>query len=231
MATTLLTQDTCPVPFTVEYHTRGRKISMRFHPLKRMFVVRCPKGSSHRTVHAFVKKYASSMEGYVSALPEAVPLQYGSIIPILGELHVLSRVQEATLSDMPHLVIPATARTCHRLIVSTLRTILKDYIDGRIDMLLAKPVFAALNAPPTICLRDPVSRYGSCSSDGKLMFSWRLVFAPLHVIDYVVAHECAHLLHHDHSAAFWQTTRALHPDISIAKTWLKQYYSLLFSYR
>lgn len=72
-----------------------------------------------------------------------------------------------------------------------------------------------------IGFRDTTSRWGSCSSDGKLSFSWRLIFAPIEVIDYVVAHEVAHLAHFDHSPAFWALCRDLSKDYTSGKHWLK----------
>ena len=166
----------------------------------------------------------------MSALPTIIPLTYGSIIPVLGEEHIISKYGMSENSAFPTLAIPAIESRSKPLIIATLRSILQCYIQERLDMLLATPVFEAIKKTPVFCLRDLVSRWGSCSSDGKMMFSWRLVFAPRHVLDYVIAHECAHLLHHDHSEAFWHTTHSLHADISIAKTWLKQYHFILFSY-
>lgn len=64
-------------------------------------------------------------------------------------------------------------------------------------------------------------RWGSCNTRGNLSFSWRLVMAPLDVIDYVVVHELAHLEHCDHSSRFWNRVRALYPDADRCRAWLK----------
>lgn len=73
-----------------------------------------------------------------------------------------------------------------------------------------------------LVLRDTRSRWGSCTHDGRLMFSWRLAMAPPQVLDYVAAHEVAHLAHMDHSAAFWAATARLMPDYAPHRAWLKQ---------
>lgn len=65
------------------------------------------------------------------------------------------------------------------------------------------------------------SRWGSCAGNGDLRFSWRLVMAPLHVIDYVVAHELAHIERKDHSREFWKTVASLFPGYSESVKWLK----------
>ncbi|MCX7900583.1 MAG: M48 family metallopeptidase, partial [Methylocystis sp.] len=79
----------------------------------------------------------------------------------------------------------------------------------------------ALGVPPrSVRLRDPVSRWGSCSATGSLNFSWRLIMAPPFVLDYLAAHETAHLVHLDHSPRFWALARKLSPDVDRAEAWL-----------
>ncbi len=82
-----------------------------------------------------------------------------------------------------------------------------------------------------ISLRDTRSRWGSCASGGNLNFSWRLVLAPDGVLDYVVAHEVAHLVHMNHSPAFWQTVATLtDADVKAQRAWLRRHGNGLFAY-
>jgi predicted metal-dependent hydrolase len=81
-----------------------------------------------------------------------------------------------------------------------------------------------------INIRDTKSRWGSCSGRGNLSFSWRLIFAPEWVIDYVVAHEVAHLAEMNHGPRFWRLVESLSPDSAAARAWLKRHRSRLFSY-
>ena len=77
--------------------------------------------------------------------------------------------------------------------------------------------------PRRIALRDTTSRWGSCSTTGTMSFSWRLAFAPVDVMRYVVMHELAHVRHMNHSPEFWMTVRELYgPGVERAKRWLKQ---------
>jgi predicted metal-dependent hydrolase len=71
-------------------------------------------------------------------------------------------------------------------------------------------------------LRDQTSRWGSCSADGHLSFSWRLVMAPPAVLDYLAAHEVAHLREHNHSYRFWHLCRTLAPQTDAARAWLQE---------
>ena len=73
-----------------------------------------------------------------------------------------------------------------------------------------------------LSVRDTRTRWGSCSSDGSLSFSWRLIFAPAEIFDYVVAHECAHLVHLNHSPQFWQVVASLDVDAQYATRWFEK---------
>jgi predicted metal-dependent hydrolase len=86
------------------------------------------------------------------------------------------------------------------------------------------------HAPIALSLRDTSSRWGSCSAKGALNFSWRLIMAPPYVLDYLAAHETAHLRHHDHSAQFWSLTKSLCPQMEQAEAWLKAHGARLHRY-
>jgi len=73
-----------------------------------------------------------------------------------------------------------------------------------------------------ISVRDAKTRWGSCSADGRLSFSWRLVMAPENVLDYVAAHEVAHLAHMNHSDQYWAHLAEIFPDFKVAEIWLKK---------
>lgn len=81
-----------------------------------------------------------------------------------------------------------------------------------------------------IGVRDPKSRWGSCAADGALSFSWRLVLAPPSVLDYVVAHEVAHLIEANHGPGFWALVARLHPSHLADRRWLKQHGAALHRY-
>jgi predicted metal-dependent hydrolase len=81
-----------------------------------------------------------------------------------------------------------------------------------------------------VTVRDTKSRWGSCSGQGSLSFSWRLILAPDSVIDYVVAHEVAHLAEMNHGPRFWRLVERLSPGSAAPRAWLKQHRSRLFSY-
>jgi len=81
-----------------------------------------------------------------------------------------------------------------------------------------------------ISIRDPRSRWGSCSPDGVLSFSWRLILAPPYVLDYLAAHEVAHLVEMNHSPRFWRVVAKVCPSVERAKKWLDTYGNDLHRY-
>jgi predicted metal-dependent hydrolase len=93
---------------------------------------------------------------------------------------------------------------------------LKQIINNLIDSYTPK-----LGAIPSGYRITKASRYwGYCDPEGTLQFNWQLIFAPQHVIRYVVVHELSHLIHRDHSDAFWMQVAALLPDYGVHKVWL-----------
>ena len=77
--------------------------------------------------------------------------------------------------------------------------------------------------PASISFRSQKTRWGSCSSRGKISLNWRLIFAPPEVIDYVVIHELSHLRHYNHSAAFWNLVATEAPNYAVHKRWLRDH--------
>ena len=73
-----------------------------------------------------------------------------------------------------------------------------------------------------LTIRDTRSRWGSCSSAGALMYAWRLIMAPPAVLDYVAAHEVAHLREMNHAPAFWAIVARLCPDYENHRRWLRE---------
>ena len=75
--------------------------------------------------------------------------------------------------------------------------------------------------PASAGVKGYKSRWGSCHSDGRVYFNWRIIVAPHSIVDYVVAHELCHLVHHDHSKKFWKLLGTIIPDYAERKEWLK----------
>lgn len=91
-------------------------------------------------------------------------------------------------------------------------------------------VLPLINEPPVpLSIRDQKTRWGSCSTTRRLSFNWRLIMAPPASLHYVVVHEAAHLIHHDHSNRFWGLVEEMMPDFAIHQRWLKTHQQALFT--
>ena len=75
----------------------------------------------------------------------------------------------------------------------------------------------------SITIRDQKSRWGSCSSRGTLSFNYRLIFAPIKILDYVVVHELCHLTHMNHSKDFWNMVASVMPEYKTYQKWLREH--------
>jgi predicted metal-dependent hydrolase len=104
--------------------------------------------------------------------------------------------------------------------------------EARRDLSQSVAVYATRlgQRPARVTLRDTRSRWGSCTARGELNFSWRLILAPPVVLDYLVAHEMAHLREMNHSPRFWALTHELCPHVDEAERWLKRHGSELHRY-
>lgn len=149
-------------------------------------------------------------------LPQAVA--FGAALPVEGRPLTLTpaalrapRVQGDTL------LLPAT-----RPAAVTAAAFLRTLAQARLMAASDRHATALGRRFTAIALRDTRSRWGSCTHEGRLMYSWRLAMAPPEVLDYVAAHEVAHLAYMDHSAAFWGTVARLYPGFEQPRAWLRQ---------
>jgi hypothetical protein len=122
--------------------------------------------------------------------------------------------------------VAGDARHVHRRVMDFLKREARKRLEDAVRRHCAKIDVKARD----VTLRDTTSRWGSCSATGGLNFSWRLIMAPPHVLDYLAAHEVAHLIHMNHSDEFWALTRKLSNETDSAEAWLKAHGASLHRY-
>jgi predicted metal-dependent hydrolase len=170
---------------------------------------------------AFLKKHLAWLDERLEGLSPPAPFTHGAIFPLRGVLcrihaHGGRGVVTLKRGEEPVLHVPGQPEFVARRVTNWLRG------EARRDLERAVTRHAeALRRKPTrIRVADPKSRWGSCSSKGVLTFSWRLVLAPPRVLDYLVAHEVAHLKEMNHGSKFWALVERLDPDYEVARAWL-----------
>lgn len=219
----------------VEINPRARRIAVRLDPARSCVVLVRPARAPDRIVGAFVASRADWIAHHLESLPPRIAFHDGATIPYRGTDHVIHLRPEArggVWREDGAIVVTGRAEHAARRV----RDWLKSEARGALTALV-HPMAARLDVRVArVTVRDTISRWGSCSPDGKLSFSWRLIFAPDAVLTYVAAHEVAHLRHMDHSRAFWRTVMGLLEDQpekingTSARQWLRRSGTALHRY-
>jgi predicted metal-dependent hydrolase len=216
----LLPEAPCPVRW--RRSARARRVSLRICPAAGAVVVTLPMKIGRRQGLALLTEHAGWVLQRVAALAPERPLTPGATVPIGGVEHLIlhdpARRGAAGL-DGATLVVSGQPEFVPRRVRDFLRAEALRRIAAA-----ARPHAAALGVVPrAIRLKDTKSRWGSCAPDRTLAFSWRLVMAPGWVLEYVVAHELAHLREMNHSPRFWALVEARTPHRVAATEWLRHH--------
>jgi predicted metal-dependent hydrolase len=200
----------------------AKRMSLRVDPVARGVKVSGPWRVSKRDALAFVQANSDWIEARLKALPTHAPFVEGGKILFRGRLTTLLRANGRGAPKYydhgePMLEIFGSAERFD----ARVRQALKAFAHSDALAYCAPLAEKLGKAPSGIALRDTRSRWGSCTSAGNIMLSWRLIGAPPRVFEYVVAHELAHLLELNHSPRFWAHVGDLMPDWKQARAWLK----------
>ena len=209
------------VPLRMRRNPRARRLILRIDPDNGDAVVTLPKRASRAEGLALARRKSSWIADRLDALPPRVPFADGAVVPLLGSAHLIVHSPggglPVRLGDGEILVGGRPEHLARRL-GDWFRREARRHIATRVE---AKAERLGRQAG-RITIRDTRSRWGSCSASGNLSFCWRLVMAPENVLDYVVAHEVAHLEHLNHGPAFWRAAGELTEDAQTARAWLKR---------
>lgn len=226
------------VPLRVRQSARARRVLVRIDAAEGSVELVLPKRVPLAVGLGFLEARRDWVAARLALVPEHIPFSDGAEIPVLGRLHRIRHLGErrpaqmpagsgriVTIADGEIQVIGAAAHVARRVrdyLVALARQELSQRaraLAARIDRRVAR-----------VSVRDTRSRWGSCSASGNLAFSWRLVLAPESVLDYVVAHEVAHLAEMNHGPRFWRLVEQLAPDSAPQRAWLKRNRTRLLRY-
>ncbi|WP_295814585.1 SprT family zinc-dependent metalloprotease [uncultured Nitratireductor sp.] len=214
------------LPLRIVENARARRLTLRIEPGGRGLRVTVPPGLSRsREVEDFLNRHAGWLEEKLKKLPERPLVRPGIKIPVRGAPHLIvhepgrrGAAHIATRNGEAVLLVHGDLEHLPRRVADFLKREAKRDIEA----LVAKHTVTVGRRARAIRFRDTKSRWGSCTSDGVLSFSWRIMMAPPLVIDYLVAHEVAHLREMNHGARFWRLCRELCPETDRCKDWLKR---------
>lgn len=212
------------VPVKLIVNPRARHVSVRIDPTRREAIATAPSQRHLKHAAQFAAERAGWIAQELSRLPQGVSLTPGSSVPLRGVEHLLvfehgRAAPRAEGGDGSRLIVPAPDVA---LFESRLMRFFKDQArEDLIDRVAAHAVTLGVR-PVRLQVKELRSRWGSCSVDGVLSFSWRLVLAPPFVLDYLAAHEVAHLREMNHSRRFWAHVKRCIPDYESGRAWLHE---------
>jgi predicted metal-dependent hydrolase len=205
-------------------HRRARRYTLRIHPSDREAILTMPPRGTLNDAKEFAHRHGAWIAARLGRLPKAAPFFPGTVVPLRGIPHrIVHRSGERGT------VWTETRESGERVLCvaggfENIERRVGDYLkrEARNDLQKAAQSYAAALGVRVkrLSVRDQSSRWGSCTSAGSLSFSWRLILAPPYVLDYLAAHEVAHLVEMNHSPRFWRVVARVCDHVERAKRWL-----------
>ncbi len=217
-----------PVEVNLKRSARARRISLRVSGIDGRVTRTLPRGVSEREAMAFAREKAAWLRGHLDRRAPVVEVGIGARLPVEGIERDLRPAEGRGLRLTDEaLLVSGDPATAGRRAGAWLKALARDRLAAASDLYAQR----LGRSYARLTLRDTRSRWGSCTADGGLMYSWRLVLAPPEVLSYVAAHEVAHLAEMNHSPAFWQAVERIHGPYKAQRAWLRQNGAALHAYR
>jgi predicted metal-dependent hydrolase len=217
-----------PIPLVLRRSARALRISLRISQLDGRVTLTIPTRLPEREALDFARSKEDWIRTHLAARGEDVAVGLGAQVPVGGTLlNVVAGAKRSVQIGSNEIQVPGPPEHVSARLSAHLKQVARNRLASACD-----DYAALLGRPYTrITMRDTRSRWGSCTSDGALMFSWRLIMMPPAVLDYVAAHEIGHLAQMNHSPAFWSEVERIYGDYKPARKWLRQNGSDLHRYR
>jgi hypothetical protein len=200
---------------------RARRITLRVCQMTGELKITIPPKLQMSVLRKFIDKNMNWIRSNLNKRSPSVIITEGILLPIIGQsrrILVDTNLDNNYLLKETELLLPKTKNPFEVQLKLVLKKIAEEYFKAICADYANRLEVEFLR----ISVRDPTSRWGSCSSDKKLMFSWRLIMAPLEVSSYVAAHEIAHLLQMNHSRKFWAIVSSIYPNYCNQRNWLRE---------
>jgi hypothetical protein len=225
LQTEIETTDGRRVAVKLVVNPRARRVSVRIDPTRREAIATAPTKRHLKHAAQFAAERAGWIAHELSRLPQGVLLTPGSITPLRGVAHKLvyehGRVGPRIEAGAPPLLIAPAPDVA--LFESRLLRYFKDQAKADLTARVALHAQTLGVKPARVQVKELRSRWGSCSVDGVLSFSWRLVLAPPYVLDYLAAHEVSHLKEMNHSRRFWAHVQRCMPEFERGREYLHEH--------
>lgn len=205
-------------------HRRARRYTLRIDPSNREAILTMPPRGTLTEARDFAERHGAWIAARLGRLPKPAPFLPGTLVPLRGVEHRIVHRAGARGTVWTEMRSSGERILCAAGGVDYIERRIHDFLkrEARQHLVKASQHYAqALDVRVRrITIRDQSSRWGSCTSAGSLSFSWRLILAPPYVLDYLAAHEVAHLVEMNHSPRFWRLVGRICPHTERAKAWL-----------
>ena len=217
-----------PVTVSLRRSGRARRLSLRVSQLDGQVTLTLPKGVRDQMAVEFAHEKADWLRKHLAKQEGPILIAEGQRIAVEGRarLIVAGSGRKVILSE-DEISVPGPPARFPARVAGFLKVLARERLEQASDQYAE----ALGRSYGRLSIRDTRSRWGSCSSEGNLMYSWRLILAPPEVLRYVAAHEVAHLAEMNHSARFWAEVERLYPGYSAPRKWLRQHGTGLHRYR
>ena len=207
------------IEITLRRSAGSRRFSLRLSALDGRVTLTMPARAPLAEAHAFARAQEDWLRRALARRPERQHVAAGVLLPVEGQTLLVQVGPGRGVERLgDSLRVGGDPATLGPRLQAWLKTLARDRLARASDRHAA----ALGRRACSITLRDTRSRWGSCATNGRLMYSWRLVMAPPAVLDYVAAHEVAHLVEMNHSGAFWAVVERLSPGWKAQRDWLKR---------
>jgi len=218
------------VPVSIRVSPRARRVGLRIDVAGRKVELVLPRGVAASTGLRFLAAKRGWIAARLEALPQRVPFVEGAILPLLGVPHQVCREFDPAAPPVRIIDGEIWVRSDPLHLARRVRDHLVAVAEAEISPRAHRLAARIGREVARVSVRDTRSRWGSCSGQGNLSFSWRLIFAPEPVLEYVVAHEVAHLAEMNHGPRFWRLVESLTSNTAAPRAWLKRHRNQLLGY-
>lgn len=226
----LLRIDGDAVPVTLRLNPRARRLIVKVHPSTGEVTVVAPSQRALNNALAFAHSEQDWIRKRLAHVPKPVILGVGAKFPYRGQIHAIAAAEKGRapvwVDDSNVIRVCGKEEHAPRRVLDFLKREARKILDERVSHYAGQIGTRASR----ITVRDTASRWGSCSAKRSLSFSWRLILAPDFVLDYVVAHEVAHMKEMNHGPRFWKLVDLLGADVARAQRWLSEHGTSLHRY-
>ena len=205
------------IEITYRRSARSRRFSLRLSALDGRVTLSMPARAPLAEAQKFARAHEDWLRNAIARQPVRQVVAEGAVLPVEGVPLVIAAGPGRgvrRLSDSLH--VGGDAATLAPRLQAWLKTLARERLAAASDRHAAQ----VGRTVTQISLRDTRSRWGSCTAQGRLMYSWRLILAPPSVLDYVAAHEVAHLVEMNHSSDYWDVVSRICPDWQVQRAWL-----------